>query len=106
MSEEERICEILSTIQNIKESKLPITTYFKQNSVPFTREQYYRYRRTLKKSGEDGLRDKRKDGNYTKLTEQIKDYIIATVTENRSISSPQLQGLMMRSIAEGTMLRS
>ena len=95
MSEEERICEILSTIQNIKESKLPITTYFKQNSVPFTREQYYRYRRTLKKSGEDGLRDKRKDGNYTKLTEQIKDYIIATVTENRSISSPQLQGKIL-----------
>ena len=91
MSEEERMCEILSTIQNIKESKLSITTYFKQNDVPFTREQYYRYRRTLKKSGEDGLRDKRKDGNYTKLTERIKDHIISTVTENISISSPQLQ---------------
>ena len=74
MSEEDRICEILNTIQNIKESKLPITTYFEQNSVPFSREQYYRYCRTLRKSGEDGLRDKRKDGNYTKLTERIKDY--------------------------------
>ena len=91
MSEEERICEILSTIQNIKESKLPVTTYFKQNSVSFTRKQYYRYCKILKKSGEDGLYDKRKDGNYTKLTERIKDYIISTVTENRSITTPQLQ---------------
>nr|QNO45872.1 hypothetical protein GMLOODHH_00002 [Methanosarcinales archaeon ANME-2c ERB4] len=95
MSEEERICEILNTIQNIKESELPVTTYFKQNSVPFTRKQYYRYCRILKKSGEDGLHDKRKDGNYTKLTERIKDYIISTVTENRSISTPQLQGKIL-----------
>ncbi|RLG31677.1 hypothetical protein DRO03_00205 [Methanosarcinales archaeon] len=95
MSEEERIFEILSTIQNIKESELPVTTYFKQNSVPFTREQYYRYCRILKKSGEDGLYDKRKDGNYTKLTERIKDYIISTVTENRSITTPQLQGKIL-----------
>lgn len=91
MSEEERICEILNTIQNIKDSKLSITTYFEQNSVPFSREQYYRYCKILQKSGEDGLRDKRKDGNYTKLTERIKDYIVSIVKENQSISSPQLQ---------------
>ncbi|MBL7117422.1 MAG: helix-turn-helix domain-containing protein, partial [Candidatus Syntrophoarchaeum sp.] len=41
--------------------------------------------------GEEGLRDKRKDGNYTKLTERIKDYIVSTVKENRSISSSQVQ---------------
>jgi len=88
---EERICKILAAIQNIKDSKLPITTYFEQNSVPFSREQYYRYCRTLQKSGEDGLHDKRKDGNYTKLTDRIKDYIVSTVKENRSTSSSQLQ---------------
>lgn len=59
MSEKERICEILNTIQNIKDSKLPITTYFEQNSVQFSREQYYRYRRTLQKSSKDELHDKR-----------------------------------------------
>jgi len=95
MSEEERICEILNAIQNIKDSKLPITTYFEQNSVPFSREQYYRYCRTLQKSGEYGLHDKRKYGNYTKLTERIKDYIVSTVKENPSISSPQLQSKIL-----------
>ena len=95
MSEEERICGILKTIQNIKESKLPITTYFEQNSVPFSREQYYRYCRTLQKSGEYGLHDKRKNGNYTKLTGHIKKYIISTVKENQSISSSQLQSKIL-----------
>ena len=91
MSEEERISEILSTIHKIEESKQPVSVYFNQNSVPFSRAQYYRYRRILQKYGEKGLRDDRKDGNYTKLTERIKDYVLAIVKENRSISSSQLQ---------------
>jgi hypothetical protein len=85
MSEEERICEILSTIQKIKESKQPVRRYFKQNSVPFSRAQYYTYCKTLQKYGEQGLRDKRKDGNYTKLKERIKGYVVSMVEENRSI---------------------
>jgi hypothetical protein len=95
MSEEDRICEILCTIQKIKESKQPVIAYFKQNSVPFSRAQYYRYCETLQKQGEEGLRDKRKDGNYTKLTERIKDYIVSTVNENKSIPSPQLQSKIL-----------
>ena len=95
MSEEERICEILHTIQKIKESKQPVISYFKQNSVPLSRAQYYRYCKILQKYGEEGLRDRRKDGNYTKLTERIKDYIVSTVKENRSIPSSQLQNKIL-----------
>lgn len=96
MSDEERIDEILNAIQKIKESELSITAYFEQNSVPFSRVQYYRYCKILQKSGEDGLHDKRKDGNYTKLTEKIKDFIVFTVKEDRSISSSQLQGKILK----------
>ena len=95
MSEDERICEILSTMHKIGESKQPVSVYFNQNSVPFSRAQYYRYRRILQKYGEEGLRDERKNGNYTKLTERIKDYVIAIVKENRSISSSQLQSKIL-----------
>jgi len=95
MSEEDRLCEILCTIQKIKESKQPVIAYFKQNAVPFSRAQYYRYCETLQKHGEEGLRDKRKDGNYTKLTERIKDHIVSTVNENRSIPSSQLQSKIL-----------
>jgi hypothetical protein len=82
---------ILSEIQKIQESKQTVRDYFENNYVPFSREQYYRYCRIIKKQGEEGLKDKRIDGNRTILTERIKDYIIYTVSENRSMASSQLQ---------------
>jgi transposase len=82
---------ILSEIQKIQESKQTVRDYFENNYVPFSREQYYRYCRIIKKQGEDGLKDKRINGNRTKLIETIKDYIIYTVSENKSMASSQLQ---------------
>jgi hypothetical protein len=91
MSENERVQEILNTIQKIKEYKLSVTDYFKQNEVPFSRAQYYNYCKTLQKYGEEGLKDKRTDGNNTKLSQRIKDYIVTIVDENPNLSSTQLQ---------------
>jgi hypothetical protein len=91
MSDDERINEILITIQKIKDSKEPVRRYFRNNYVPFSQAQYYNYCKILQKYGEEGLVDKRIDGNRTKLTERIKDYIIYTVSENRSMASSQLQ---------------
>jgi len=91
MQDDGRIAEILSTIKIIEDSNLSVREYFDQNKVPFTRPQYYIYRKTIRQYGEEGLDDKRAVGNNTKLTQRIKDYIIPIVTENRSISSSQLQ---------------
>jgi len=91
MSENERVQEIINTIQKIKEYKLSVTDYFKQNEVPFSRAQYYNYCKTLQKYGEEGLKDKRTDGNNTKLSQRIKDYIVTIVDENPNLSSTQLQ---------------
>jgi len=55
MSEEGRIYEILSTIHKIEELKQPVSVCFSQNSVSFSRAQYYHYRRILQKYGEEGL---------------------------------------------------
>jgi len=95
MSEDERICEILDAIHKIQKSELPLTTYFNENSVPFSRVQYYRYCKTLEIFGKEGLYDKRKDGNYTKLTERIKDYIVSIVKEDRTLSTSQLQNKIL-----------
>ena len=91
MQDDARISEILVTINQIESSDLPIREYFIQNKVPFTRPQYYIYRKILSKYGEEGLRDKRAKGNNTKLIQRIKDFIISVVTENRDIPSSQLQ---------------
>lgn len=95
MVEESRDEKILNEIQKIKSSKQTVRTYFENNYVPFSREQYYRYCRIIKKYGEKGLKDKRIDGNRTLLTERIKDYIIHTVSENRSMPSSQLQNKIL-----------
>ena len=55
MSEDERINEILITIQKIKDSKEPVRRYFINNIVPFSQAQYYNYCKILKKYGEEGL---------------------------------------------------
>lgn len=91
MSESKRVAEIIETIRKIRESNVSLTTYFSENTVPFSRAQYYRYCKILQKSGEEGLYDKREEGNNTKLTDQIKNYVLALVTEDRVLSSSQLQ---------------
>lgn len=88
---DERTDEILETIKKIQESRQPIKKYFENNFVPFSRSQYYIYCKTLRKYGEEGLYDHREAGNNTKLTQQIKDFIVITVSENRSISSSKLK---------------
>jgi hypothetical protein len=73
MWDDGRIAEILSTLKKIEDSNLSVREYFDQNIIPFTRPQYYIYRKTLRKYGEEGLCDKRATGNNTKLTQRIKD---------------------------------
>ncbi len=87
----DRTDEILETIKKIQESRQPVKQYFENNFVPFSRSQYYIYCKTLQKYGEEGLYDHREDGNNTKLARRIKDFIVTTVKENRSISSSKLK---------------
>jgi hypothetical protein len=95
MTGDDRINNILKTIKKIQESKQPVKKYFENNFVSFSQSQYYKYCKILQKYGEEGLRDHREDGNYTKLTQIIKGYITATVKENRSIASSQLKNKIL-----------
>ncbi len=88
---EERIQEILNTIQKIKDSKKSVTSYFKTSNVPFSKAQYYNYLKCVKKYGEECLKDGRKDGNNRKLTQSIKDYINICIKEEPSILASQLR---------------
>ncbi len=89
---EERIQDILKTIQKIKDSEKSVSIYFRtKRNVPFSKAQYYNYLNCLKRYGEEGLKDKRKDGNNRKLTQSIKDYISICIKEKPSISASQLR---------------
>jgi transposase len=88
---EERVQKILTTIQKIKVSNLSVNEYFTVHDVPFSRSQYYTYCNILKHYGEEGLRDKRQDGNSTKLTQRIEDYILFSVKHDPDISTRELR---------------
>jgi hypothetical protein len=95
MIRDDRINEIITTIKKIQESKLPVKKYFENNFVPFSISKYYKYCNAMQRYGTEGLRDHREDANQTKLTRTIKNYILSTVKENRSISSPQLKNKIL-----------
>jgi len=97
---EERIRDILHYITNIRESEKSVRSYFENNYSPFSRTQYYHYCKALQKYGEAGLRDKREEGNYTKLTQRIKDYIAAIVKEDPTVSAKQLQNKIQNQFKE------
>lgn len=88
---EERVQTILHAIDSIRASELSVNKYFEVHNVPFSRKQYYTYCKILKRYGEDGLCDRRADGNYTKLTPRIQDYIRFLVKHEPSISTGELR---------------
>jgi len=89
---EERIQNILEIIQKIKDSEKSVSSYFRTTSnVPFSKAQYYNYLKCLKRYGEEGLKDNRRDGNNRKLTQRIKDYIDICIKEKPSISASRLR---------------
>ena len=90
---EERIQEILSAIEQIKDSGQSVNSYFRtrRSTVQFSKAQYYNYLKCLKEYGENGLRDKRANGYNRKLTGSIKDYITICVGEHPSISAGDMR---------------
>jgi len=88
---EARIQKILNEMHSIQTSDLSVNKYFEVHDVPFSRVQYYTYCRLLKEYGENGLRDRRKDGNPTKLTQRIQDYIGFMVRHEPTISTQELR---------------
>ena len=78
-------------IKQIANSGQSVREYFATHPVPFSRVQYYTYCKTLKERGEAGLRDKRKNGNYRKVTQAMRDYLTMRVQEEPSISERELR---------------
>ncbi len=91
---EDRIQKMLHVMHSIKASNLSVNKYFKVHDVPFSRIQYYTYCKLLKEYGENGLRDRREDGNPTKLTPRIQDCIRCMVRHEPSISTQELQRII------------
>ena len=88
---EERTETILATISRVENSGRSVREYFETHDVGFSRVQYYAYRKALKERGEAGLSDKRKAGNYCKVTQDMREYLRMRAEEDPSISERELR---------------
>ena len=80
----ERIKKIKSWLQKIEESELSIEEFLRKNEVPFSRAQYFLYRKRLKEFGEEGLLNKRRQLSRKKLTRKAASDIEKDTNPSKS----------------------
>ena len=87
---------IVSWLLKIELSNLTISDFFEANIVPFSRAQYYIYKKRFKQFGRSGLEDKRKNGGNKKLNSESEKYIKKCLDENLNVSNLWLREQLIK----------
>ncbi len=87
----ERVATIVKWIERIEASDQPLSKFLKTRTVPFSRAQFFNYKRRLQKLGPDGLIDRRSMGRNRKLTLEHESFLKGCIKGNPDISLDGLQ---------------
>ncbi|NQE04364.1 hypothetical protein C5S32_00700 [ANME-1 cluster archaeon GoMg1] len=60
MNQANRLAEILRIIEEVENSSLSVSRYFKEKDAPFGYVQYYTYKKALRERGVEGLYNQRR----------------------------------------------
>ena len=71
-------------IAKIAKSRLSVPQYFDNRRVPFSRAQYYRYKKKMDREGVESLKDERTQGNSRRLTAEAEGYLKGYVLDSRT----------------------
>jgi hypothetical protein len=82
---------ILGWLERIERSKLTITAFFKEYEVPFSKAQYFIYKKQFALSGPEGLQDRRRHGGNRKLSEEAEGFLFGCVKSNPDVTLEWLQ---------------
>ena len=91
-----RVETILDVMQEVERSPLSVYRYFQEHTTPFSRPQYYLYKKALEESGIQGLYDQRVRGNALKFTPEMKSFVTGLVESHRSMPSSEVQDALER----------
>ncbi|MCP4403288.1 MAG: hypothetical protein GY801_39020, partial [bacterium] len=94
MTQEERVTTILHVMKDVEKSSLSVNEYFKDQTPPFGRGQYYAYKKTLREWGIAGLYDHRSSGNHLKFTQEMKHFVKGLLEYQRSMSALEVQNAL------------
>lgn len=90
-----KAAEIIQWIERIKESSLPISHFFDKHDIPFSRAQYFIYKRRLEESGPTGLTDRRNMGGNRKITLDQEAFLKGIVKRDPEVTLGWLQQALM-----------
>ena len=87
--------KIVEWIERIEKSALPVSKFFAAYDIPFSRAQYFIYKRRLEEFGADGLIDKRVIGGNRKITREQETFLKGCVRGNHNVSLDWLQQMLV-----------
>jgi len=83
---------VLGWMQRIEGSALSIAVFFKEHEVPFSKAQYFIYKKQLALSGPEGIQDRRSRGGNRKLSEEAEGFLLGCVKTKPDVTLEWLQG--------------
>ena len=86
-----REANVISWLKKIEKSELSVTDFFDENNVPFSRSQFYLYKRRYKELGLAGISDQRSAGGNKKVSSEIESFIIGCIASNPDVQLKWLQ---------------
>lgn len=97
--EDSKIRLIKEWLERIEHSGLPIATFFKNYNVPFSKAQYFIYKKQFSIYGSESLEDRRKEGGNRKLSREAEGFLLGCVKSNRDVRLEWLQKALMEELS-------
>ena len=86
---------VVEWVERIEKSTLSVSKFFEIHDIPFSRAQYFIYKRRLEESGFDGLIDKRSVGGNRKITREQEVFLKGCLRSNHDVSLGWLQQMLV-----------
>jgi transposase len=88
---------IIDWMERIKHSELTIVDFFKHHKVPFSKAQYFNYKKQIEIVGPSGLQDRRNRGGNRKLSREAEGFLLGCVKSNPDATLGWLQNAIQES---------
>ena len=85
---------IVSWLKRIQSSELSVSQFFSKYTVPFSRSQYFIYKKKFAENGIDGLFDQRRNGGNRKMGQKEEAFLQGYVAKGGSIIISELQKIL------------
>jgi len=82
---------IIDWMDRIKHSELSIVDFFKHYKVPFSKAQYFNYKKQIETASHSNLQDRRYRGGNRKISSEAEGFLLGCVKSNPDVTLDWLQ---------------